>query len=133
MTSRVGAVARVVLIDLFGSVVWFPVWWYTVGLKRVVLRSVQAIQFRVREYGLAIWIKNLFVPMYGQYDFVGRLISVLVRIAVLVGRFVALAIESLLYLLLLLLWVLAPVLFLGLFIMNVSRGSFSGQLQAVAI
>lgn len=109
--SRTGAVVKFVGIDLVGSVVWFPVWWYTKGLQRVVMASVRALQFRIREYGFGIWIRNFFVPMYGQYDFAGRLISVLVRFAVLIGRLVALGVEAAFYGLGMIAWTLAPIAF----------------------
>ena len=111
MKSRAGAVANVLLIDLLGSVLWFPIWWYSTGLLRVVYGSIQALKFRVREYGLAIWVKNLFVPMYGQYDWSGRVISVLVRFVVLVFRLLSLVIETAVYVVAIFLWIVAPLAF----------------------
>lgn len=116
MTSRVGAVARLLVIDLLGSIVWFPVWWYTKGLALVAGKALAALRYRSQAYAFRIWIRNFFVPMYGQYDVWGRIISVFMRFAVLVGRATALAVEALVYLAGLIAWLLAPpvTLLLGL-------------------
>src|SRR5689334_9819464 len=111
MQSRVGAVARLVFVDLLGSIAWFPVWWYSTGMLKVLHSSRDALQYRARSYAFAIWIKNFFVPMYGQYDITGRFVSVLMRFIVLVGRSIAYVVEALVYLLGIILWAVAPILF----------------------
>ena len=131
MSSRTGAVARLVIIDLAGSVVWFPIWWYTRGFDHVLQAAVRAIQYRVRSYGLKIWIQNFFVPMYGQYDWSGRLISVLMRFVVLVARIVALGVESLLYGAGLLFWIIALPLFFGMALWSFFQGAFFEQVRGV--
>jgi hypothetical protein len=108
MNSRVGAVTRLLFIDLIGSVVWFPVWWYTKGLALVISKVVASLRYRYQEYSFRIWIKNFFIPMYGQYDLTGRLVSVFMRSVVLVGRSIAIVVEALFYVVLLVLWLLAP-------------------------
>ncbi|MFZ2804274.1 MAG: hypothetical protein WA001_03550 [Patescibacteria group bacterium] len=123
MNSRGGAVAQLVFVDLLGSVVWFPVWWYTTGFMRVVARASAGLKYRSRQYGLKIWIANFFVPMYGQYDLTGRLVSVFMRFVVLVGRLVALALEAVAYAVLIAAWVMAPVLFLLLAVSSFIQGT----------
>ncbi len=123
MHSRSGAVARLIVIDLLGSVAWFPVWWYSKGLLKVLNRARAALKYRVASYGFAIWVKNFFVPMYGQYDLTGRLVSVLMRFVVLVGRSIALVVEALVYGLGIALWVVTPVALVLLLLGNIT-GSF---------
>ncbi len=120
MQSRVGAVARLILIDLIGSVVWFPVWWYSSGLLRVLRWMKRTLRFRVKEYDFAIWIRNFFVPMYGQHDLTGRLVSVFMRFVVLVGRLIALGVEILLDAAGLLAWIAAPALCFIFFVANIA-------------
>ncbi len=108
MNSRVGSVARLLFVDLLGSVVWFPAWWYTEGLTMVVRKILSALRYRARAYSFSIWIKNFFVPMYGQYDITGRLVSVLMRTVVLIGRLIAIVIEAIFYLVGLLIWPALP-------------------------
>src|SRR3989344_5777127 len=57
-----------------------PIWWYTRGAKRALDRFLERIKEGDEYLGASIWIRNLFVPMYGQYDWEGRLISIVVRI-----------------------------------------------------
>ncbi len=107
--------------NLFGSVFWFPFWWYTTGLERLTARLMHGLRFRMLEYGFAVWIQNFFVPMYGQYDLTGHLISVLIRFVVLIGRAVAFLVEAILSLVVLCVWILAPVVFALLFVSNLVR------------
>jgi hypothetical protein len=108
MKSRVGAVAQLLFVDLAGSVAWFPVWWYTKGLQKVVTSSFAALRYRSQSYALTLWIRNFFVPMYGQYDWTGRLVSVFMRTVVIIGRSIALLVEAWVYLLGAVFWVLLP-------------------------
>ncbi|MFA5936145.1 MAG: hypothetical protein WC787_04835 [Patescibacteria group bacterium] len=122
MQSRVGAVARLLFIDLLGSVAWFPVWWYTKGLMKVVNASWGALHYRVQSYGFRIWIRNFFVPMYGQYDITGKLVSVVMRFFVLIARAIALVVEAIVYFVGIVAWGLAPALFLLMAFTSVVRG-----------
>ncbi|HWQ99857.1 MAG TPA: hypothetical protein VN397_03365 [Candidatus Methylomirabilis sp.] len=116
MNSRVGAVAQLLFVDLLGSIVWFPVWWYTKGLSLVSSKAVTALKYRSQGYAFRIWIRNFFVPMYGQHDIWGRIISVFMRFVVLVGRSIAIAVEAFIYAIGVFLWLLTPpvALLLGL-------------------
>jgi len=123
VTSRPQAVAKLVFIDLVGSVVWFPVWWYTTGLEKVISSFVRAVRYRVQSYSLRIWIRNFFVPMYGQYDWTGRLISVFMRFVVLIFRVVELAVESAVYAVGIAAWGAAPAFFLVMGIVNLLKAA----------
>ena len=128
---HVKQIVRLLAVDFFGSVLWFPVWWYTIGLRKVALNSWRALQYRAVSYGLRIWIKNFFVPMYGQYDLPGRLVSVFMRFVVLVGRLIALGVEALIYALGLVAWVAAPALFLIFGLTSAAQGTFVAQMRGI--
>lgn len=123
VTSRPQAVAKLVFFDLVGSVVWFPVWWYTRGIEKITASFVRAIRYRVQSYALRIWIRNFFVPMYGQHDWTSRLISVFMRFVVLVFRIIELAVESAVYALGVVAWGAAPVIFLVMGVLNLLKGA----------
>lgn len=108
MKSRAGSVAQLIVVDLLGSIVWYPVWWYTKGLQKVVRAVLHQLEYRSRSYAFAIWIRNFFVPMYGQYDWSGRLISVFMRFFVILGRCIAITVEALVYAAGILLWIIVP-------------------------
>lgn len=67
---------KTILLD----VLRFPLWWYSHGALDVFRWAWRALQAHEAAIGVRIWIKNLFVPMYGQYDWQGRLISFLFRV-----------------------------------------------------
>lgn len=80
------------LIDTITGVVGFPFWWYTHGLSqfaRFVWRMLADYQATL---GIVVWVKNIFVPMYGSYDIVGRIISFFMRLAMIFLRGIALII-----------------------------------------
>lgn len=122
MLQGTGALARLLFVDLIGSVAWFPIWWYTTGLKKMIQWCLDGLHYRVRQYSFAVWIKNFFVPMYGQYDWQGRLISVLMRTVVLTGRGVALVAEAVIYVFLVLAWAIVPPLAFILALQNILLG-----------
>jgi hypothetical protein len=132
MISRWESVAGYILFDVFGSVIHFPFWWYGNGLFAVVEWGRRGIVYRWRSYALGLWMRQFFVPMYHAYDWSGRLISVLVRFLVIIGRLFALALEACAYLVLIILWVFAPIVFAGMLIANV-RQSLSAASAAAAI
>lgn len=124
MQSKFGAVLRLIAVDTIGSIVWFPFWWYTTGLARVLAYMFHAIRFRAQSYSLGIWMRHFFVPMYGQYDITGRVVSVFMRLAVFCGRVCALVAEAMFYAALVLCWSLAPVTLFFLIFQGIVRNSF---------
>jgi hypothetical protein len=60
-------------------IIGLPVWWYGRGLKVFVVRLSEAVTELARGLSLRVWMKNLFVPMYGDTSFAGRAISFCVR------------------------------------------------------
>lgn len=102
---------------------WFPVWWYTTGFLWISEVALRTIAYRSQQYGLRIWLRNFFVPMYGQYDIAGRLVSVFMRSVVLLGRCIALAVESAIYAVGVAVWCVAPPMCIVFIVTNVLRGA----------
>ncbi|MDO8505679.1 MAG: hypothetical protein Q7S48_03830 [bacterium] len=100
---------RAVLGATVADFLYTPIWWYTRGLFKQ-LKGI-AVSLGVRQEALAIdiWLKNLFVPMYGQYDLTGRLISFFMRLFQIIVRSIAFIIWAALLLIWLLAWILIPV------------------------
>ena len=124
MLQRTGALARLLFLDLIGSIVWFPFWWYTTGLRMAVGWGMDGLAYRNKQYAFNIWIKNFFVPMYSQYDWSSRIISVVMRFVVIVARAIALVFEGLIYLFLVVCWVAIPPLAAIMAIQNIISGAF---------
>ncbi len=111
---------KFVLSETVGSVLRFPMWWYSDGLLLLAKWVVRQLNYRWRAYSFAIWIHNLFVPMYGQYDWSGRIVSVAMRLVVLIGRGIGLFFEAFAYLVLTFVYVLTPALALIMIVFSVT-------------
>ena len=98
------------IVQIIGKILYFPVWWYTVGLSRFVRNAWQFLRNREKSLSLLVWAKNLFVPMYGQRDWAGRLISFLVRIVQIIARGLAVFFWLMFIILVILLWLIVPIL-----------------------
>lgn len=104
------AAIKYIVVGVVADVLYFPVWWYTKGLARLVRFCYERILQTASNLALGIWLRNMFTPMFGQYDWQGRLISFMVRIVMLIYKLVVFAIWILLILVLAVGWVIAPVL-----------------------
>lgn len=99
-----------VSIQVLLAVLYFPLWWYSVGLARVLKDLFLFLKERWLFIGAGVWLKNLFVPMYGQTDFASRLISFLVRLVQIIFRFIAFIFFVALSLVAVALWLFLPLL-----------------------
>jgi hypothetical protein len=99
-----------IIAQILGKILYFPVWWYTVGLVRFAKGAGRLFSNQEKSLGLLVWAKNIFVPMYGQRDWAGRLISFLVRSVQIIARGFVMALWFLLICLALLAWLAIPLL-----------------------
>lgn len=100
---------RLTLEALFDLVYW-PVWWYTGGLVYISKKAYSIFQFGNEWLSPSIWLVNLFVPMYGQYDVAGRIISFFMRLVNVILRSFALLVWSVVSVLLCVIWILTPLI-----------------------
>jgi hypothetical protein len=107
-------VVRDILIDL---IYWF-FWWYTSGLKKAFLKMIDTIVQGNRELGLSIWIKNIFRPMFGQYDWQGRIISFFMRIFMIIIRFFIFIFWIIFALIVFLFWIVIPLFIIFMIMYN---------------
>jgi hypothetical protein len=99
---------KYVIVDLIGDILYFPLWWYSRGLADTAIFCWHKIQQRQEKLGLSIWINNLFTPMFGQYDFEGRLISFLVRLIQIILRSIFLLFYVIAVASLVIVWIIIP-------------------------
>lgn len=100
---------KAVLLGTIADFLYTPIWWYTGGLLRQLKGVWQSFVSHQEALAIDVWLKNLFVPMYGQYDVAGRLISFFVRFAQIVGRFIMITIWAIILLMWLSIWILLPI------------------------
>ncbi|MBT4349958.1 hypothetical protein HOD19_04260 [bacterium] len=99
---------KTLFIDLIGEILYFPIWWYTRGLKGVFVYIWRSVKKLAYSLSLKVMITHLLSPMFGQYDRAGRAISFFMRFILLISRFVVFVIGTVLYICLLAFWVLLP-------------------------
>ncbi|PJA11135.1 hypothetical protein COX67_01360, partial [Candidatus Falkowbacteria bacterium CG_4_10_14_0_2_um_filter_36_22] len=86
----------------------FPLWWYSTGLMRLLNNLRNFLSDREKSLALLIWIKNIGRPMYGQYDWQGRIISFFMRLIQIIIRSFFMLFWLALALAILGLWALLP-------------------------
>jgi len=103
------ATLKLVVLGTVADFFYTPIWWYTRGLWKQLRGVVGGLQSRQDALAIDVWLKNLFVPMYGQYDLTGRIVSFFMRLVQIIGRGIALVVWSVLLVLWLLVWLVIPV------------------------
>jgi len=96
-------------LDWIGEILYFPLWWYGKGLKAVVTHVVNSINNTLRDLALPLMMKNIFKPMFGQYDKQGRFISFIMRILMIFGRLIIFIFLLIIYLAILFFWLVLPI------------------------
>jgi hypothetical protein len=86
------AVLQALISETIRELLWFPLWWYTKGLKLTLKKLAIGVKNSVKLFALDIWVKNLFVPMYGETSITGRIISFMVRLFMIMVRGLAVGI-----------------------------------------
>lgn len=90
------------------DVLRFPVWWYSQGLARALTTGRDFVTAYANSLALSIWVKNIFVPMFGRHDWQSRIISVFMRVMNIFFRGIALVVLILLALVALVFYVALP-------------------------
>jgi hypothetical protein len=98
-----------ILTQIFWEIVYFPVWWYTIGLFHLLQTLQEFMSNREKELALLVWVKNIFKPMYGEYNWQGWIISFIVRLFQIIVRSVVLLFWFIIVVAVLLLWIILPV------------------------
>lgn len=98
-----------ILVEIIRDILYFPIWWYSRGLNNILKSLGNFLINKQKSLGLFVWIKNIFVPMYGQYDWQGILISFFVRLIQIIIRSIAMIFWIILAVLAICFWLLLPI------------------------
>lgn len=102
-----------------GEIVYFPFWWYGVGFLETLKKLGRFWLGQEQALGFSVWLKNIFVPMYGQADLAGRLISFFIRFVQIIFRGLALLFWLIFVFIGVLLWLVAPLFLVIAFIFQI--------------
>jgi len=100
----------IIFAEILGKILYFPVWWYTLGLFKKIKKIIKTLKDRERSLGLSVWMKNILVPMYGQTDFSGRIISFFIRLFQIFFRSFIMFFWTIIALITVLLWIAIPIM-----------------------
>ncbi|MFA5248497.1 MAG: hypothetical protein WC415_04715 [Patescibacteria group bacterium] len=73
-------------LDILKDVLFFPFWWYSVGLFKFGRVLLIFLGNREKVLAWSVWAGNIFTPMYGLRDIQGVIISFFIRIIQVVFR-----------------------------------------------
>lgn len=96
-------------VDLVSDIIRWPIWWYSRGLVLFGRWVVASEQSYIQNLAIKVWVKNLFVPMFGRRDWQSRLISVFMRSVQIIGRSFFLLIWTILMIVVLALYLVLPI------------------------
>ena len=120
MNNAFTSALKYVFLELIGKVLYFPVWWYSDGTKKVLFYVGREILGVANALGIVILFKNLLKPMYGDYSKSGRIISFFVRIVQFIFLMIAIIIWSILVSFLFIIWIFLPILIVYSIIFHIS-------------
>jgi hypothetical protein len=101
---------KFVFKDLIWDIIYFPIWWYSLGLKKVVLFCFKEIVETSHRLAIGILFSHLLKPMYGQYDLAGRIISFVFRILQFLWHLLFVFIWIILIFAVLIFWIALPII-----------------------
>lgn len=102
-----------ILLQVIWDFLYFPLWWYSAGLVKTVRAIGNFYHNQEASLSFLIWLKNIFVPMYGQHDITGRLISFFIRLVQVILRGLAMLIIVIAGLAFLIFYIILPPAILG--------------------
>ena len=108
------AVYKIFIKDIFLDVVWeilyFPLWWFTKGLKNTGFFCLQRIKSSWRFLALSILLYSFFKPMFAQKGWDAYVLTLMVRCWQLCWRFIFMAIFAIFWTCVFLAWIGLPAL-----------------------
>ena len=93
------------IFDIF----YFPIWWYSKGAWHAARWCFNLFKSGNENMAPGLWLANIFVPMFGQYDIQGRIISFFMRFFQVIFRTIGLTVWLFFCLILFFIWLLLPI------------------------
>lgn len=109
-TNPVVRALRYIGLEFVWGILYFPVWWYSAGLKKMFIFIKNEVLSFAATLNLKILFKSLFKPMYGDYSREGRIISIFVRFFHFLFLFIAELVLIVVLLIVFLAWLLLPLI-----------------------
>jgi len=98
-----------ITLNLLKDLVFFPFWWYSFGLYGLLIQLKKFLSNRQRSLAFFVWVKNIFVPMYGRSDIGGRTISFFMRFFQIIFRGLLLLFWIIITIFIIFIWLFLPI------------------------
>ena len=102
-------------IEFLLHIMYFPLWWYSAGLVHAFTQAGAMIAIGNGYLSPGLWLKNIFVPMFGQDDWQGRIMSFFMRFMNVIIRSALLFFWMILVAVIFFIWPALPVVVFGMF------------------
>lgn len=102
-------IAQRLLVNFLLDLLYFPLWWYSAGLVRTFRACLSLLADGNLLLVPGLWARYLFVPMFGQTDWQGRILSFFVRLVNIIVRSVLLLVWIVFVAALFALWIATPI------------------------
>lgn len=102
--------SKLLILDYITEILYFPVWWYGAGLKNALNFFIRGVMEADRFTGFSLLLRNIFKPMFAQYDKQGRIISFVMRLVLIIYKGLTLILLVIFYLVTLVFWLGLPIL-----------------------
>jgi hypothetical protein len=99
-----------IITELILDILYFPAWWYSRGLVNLIFSVKNFLVDKQKSLALLVWIKNIFRPMYAQYDWAGMIISFFVRLVQIIFRSIFMIFWLMFGLAVIVFWIFFPIL-----------------------
>ena len=109
---------KYILKHLILDTLYFPIWWYSRGLLKVLQWSKQSLKDVERIAALKIWLKSMGKPMFQDYTREGRIISFFMRVVLLIFKLLMMILWSIFLGILIVIWIILPPLIIWLLLKN---------------
>jgi len=107
------ATYQILIKDLFlaplREVLYFPLWWYSRGLKKTAIFCWQRLKGGWRALALSILLKNFFKPMYGQKGLAAYVLSLNTHFWQVLWQLFLMALWAIFWLFILSTWLVLPI------------------------
>lgn len=102
-------ITQKLVLDFFLDLLYFPLWWYTGGVKFMALKCLGLLKSGNDFLAPGLWLRNIMVPMFAQWDLEGRIISFFMRLVQVIARSFALCVWLIFVTFLFFIWLIIPV------------------------
>ncbi len=108
-----------VFFELVSDAITGPLWYYTKGTVYIFSWWLDHVRSSWHGTAVGLWARNIMVPMFGQYDWQGRLVSFFIRFFQVIFRFIGFVFISAGFTVITILWFIGPIAAVYYFIITI--------------